>query len=79
MSQEKVDYNKKQKQNRKKLVKRRKMQNAATVIAGLLVLAALGGWIGFSVYTNYQEEQAANPTYYDLDLSGLTDYLSNLD
>jgi hypothetical protein len=79
MSQEKVDYNKKQKQNRKKTVKKRKFKAVAGIVAGVAVVAVLGGWIGFSAYTNYEAEKAANPTYYDLNLSALTDYFNSID
>lgn len=80
MSQEKVDYNKKQKQNRKKLVKRQKLQRmAAFIITGVLVVG-LGVWIGFSLHTKYEEKKAQdlaeNPVYHDIDLSGITDYLN---
>lgn len=79
MSQAKVDYNKQQKANRKKIVKKQKMQRAFGIAAGVLVAAVLVGWIGFSVYKNYEKKQAENPTQIALDSSALTDYLSNIE
>lgn len=78
MSQEKVDYHKQQKQNMKKMVKQKKRQRAALIAASVIVIAVLGTWVGFSVHTKYQEYKAANPTYYDIDLSALSDYISSL-
>ncbi len=78
MSQEKVDYHKQQKQNRKKIVKRQKAEHIAILCASLALLVVLGVWVGFSVNTKYQEKKAANPTYYEIDASALSEYMSGL-
>ena len=79
MSQEKVDLHKQQQHDRKKLVKKRKIEQVSLVIAGVLVAAALITWIGFSVHSKYEENKAANPVYHDIDVSAMTDYLYELD
>lgn len=79
MSQEKVDLHKQQKHDRKKLVKKRKIEQVSLVIAGVLVAAALITWIGFSVHSKYEANKAANPVYHDIDVSAMTDYLYELE
>ncbi len=78
MSQAKVDYNKEQKHNRKKIVKKQKTRHALGIVAGVCIAVVLVGWIGFSVYKNYEKNQAEHPTQIALDSSALTDYLSNI-
>lgn len=78
MSQAKVDYNKEQKYNRKKLVKKQKVQRVVGTIAATVVAVALIGWVGFSMYNKQQEEKAAEITKLTLDSSALSDYTSSL-
>lgn len=78
MSQAKVDYNKEQKYNRKKLVKKQKIERVIGTIAATLVAVALIGWVGFSMYNKQQSEKAANITKLTLDASALSEYTSGL-
>ncbi len=78
MSQAKVDYNKEQKYNRKKLVKKQKVQRVVGTIAATVVAVALIGWVGFSMYNKQQDEKAAEITKLTLDSSALSDYTSSL-
>ena len=79
MSQEKVDYNKEQKHNRKKNVKKRKVQHIVGIVAGCVLTVALLVWVGFSVYSKYETAQAANVTKITVDNSAMTEYMANLD
>ena len=80
MSQVKVDKNKELKKNRKKIVKRRKIGHIAGWFAGILVIVAAIGWLGYSSYGKYQEAHADDPLpEYDLNISAVTDYLSTID
>lgn len=79
MSQEKVNYNKEQKHNRKKIVKKKKIQHVVGIVAGCALTAALLVWVGFSVYKKYETAQAENVTKLTLDSSALTEYMANLD
>lgn len=78
MSQEKVDYRKSQKYNRKKILKKQKRQHVLGILASIVIVLALGGWVGFSAYTSYQEKKAETITYNTLDASSLSDYLQSL-
>lgn len=78
MSQAKVDYNKEQKYNRKKLVKKQKVQRVVGTIAATVVAVALIGWVGFSMYNKQQDGKAAEITKLTLDSSALSDYTSSL-
>ena len=78
MSQAKVDYNKEQKYNRKKLVKKQKVQRVVGTIAATVVAVALIGWVGFSMYNKQQDEKAAEITKLTLDSAALSDYTSSL-
>ncbi|MDD6194665.1 MAG: hypothetical protein PUB19_07185 [Lachnospiraceae bacterium] len=78
MSQAKVDYNKEQKYNRKKLVKKQKRARVLGTIAATLVAVALIGWVGFSTYSKYEEQKEATITKLTLDSSALSDYTSGL-
>ena len=79
MSQAKVDHNKEQKYNRKKLVKKQKRERIMGTIAATLVAVVLIGWVGFSMYNKYEDQKEATVTKLTLDSSALSDYTSNLD
>lgn len=78
MSQKKVDYHKEQKYNRKKLVKQKKAQHIAGILAAVIVSIVLLGWVGFSVYNKYEQIQAENITKLSVDNSALSEYMSTL-
>ena len=78
MSQEKVDSRKEQKHNRKKILKKQKMEHILLAVGGIVVAVAIVVWAGFSAHTKYEEKKAETPTYYSVDTSDLTEYLSSL-
>lgn len=79
MSQEKVDYRKEQKKNRKKILRKQRREHIALITGGILVAAVLLGWVGYSAYNNYEQKKAENPTYYAIDIGALTGYLSQVE
>ena len=54
MSQAKVDRYKKEKANRKKNMKKEKIQNVLRKCAVFVVALVLVGWIGYSAYNTYE-------------------------
>lgn len=74
MSQAKVDRNKEQKANRKKIVAREKRQLALIKLCGAAILVALLGWAGHSAYQIHESNQ---PSIY-ADLTAIDDYASSL-
>ena len=81
MSQAKVEQKKEARKNREKLARKNKIETIiAYIITGVVVLAILG-WLGFSVYQKYDAYKASQPIdykYYEVDLGGMTDYLSEM-
>lgn len=78
MSQEKVERYKKEKANRKKVLKREKIKKGILSVAGTIVCVAIVGWIGYSGYGYYKTQKAENTTKTEVDLSAVNDYLSTL-
>lgn len=78
MSQEKVDYNKEQKRNRKQIVKKQRRQKALRITLTTIAAVLLVTWVGYSVYTKKQAKDAETTNYLTIDSSALSDYLSNL-
>ncbi len=57
MSQEKVDRYKKEKANRKQIMRRQKIMNyVRTAIVGVVAVVIVG-WVGFSAYRTYDENR----------------------
>ena len=50
MSQAKVDQHKKAKANRKKEMRKEKLERTAVGVLGVVIVAAICVWIGYSVY-----------------------------
>ena len=73
MSQEKVDRYKKEKANRKKILKREKAKSIAVRTAGTLVCVAL---IGYSGYSRWESSRPAKST--EITMDALSDYLNTL-
>lgn len=78
MSQEKVNYKKELKKDRKKIVKKQRIERIVLTLAASVVCIAIAGWIGFSVYTKAEAAKDAEVTYTAADLSSITEYLSSL-
>ena len=75
MSQAKVDRYKDEKKKRDKLQKKEKRELLLWKIAGIIVLVALIGWIGFSVYQNVQKDVSHT---YEMKTDALDNYLNDL-
>ncbi len=78
MSQEKVDYHKEQKHNRKKLVKKQKRNRIIATTLTTVAVVLVVGFIGYSFYVKYEENLAANAVDTEVNISAITDYLSGL-
>ena len=81
MSQAEVDQHKKQKANRKKEMRREKLERIAVGVWGSVVIAAICVWIGFSVYgkaTGSTASDAENSTV-TVKTDAVDDYLDGLD
>lgn len=76
MSQAKVERYKKEKANRKKIMKQEKIKSFIARIAGAIVCVALLGWIGYSGYSLWEESQPATKT--EITLDPISDYLNGL-
>ena len=81
MSQAKVDQHKKEKANRKKEMRKEKIERAAVAIGGIVIAAAICVWIGFSVYnqTNGSDATDAEASAVEVNTDAVDDYLDGLD
>lgn len=80
MSQAKVDQHKKQKVNRKKEMRREKIERIAAGAAGIVIVAAVCVWIGYSVYgakTGSTADSTANSAV-TVNTDAVDDYLDGL-
>ena len=75
MSQAKVDRYKKEKANRKQIMRRQKMNFARKAVLSLAALALIG-WLGYSAWDMYEsgKERVVAEVNYD----SVTEYLNNL-
>lgn len=78
MSQQKVDKYKKDKANRKQIMKKEKMEKAAWKAGSYVILLVLVGWIGVSVYGKFSEGREAQVQSYVVDTAAVDDYLVSL-
>lgn len=78
MSQQKVDYHKNLKSNRKELVKKQKTQKKIAIGATILVCVLLITWIGFSGVAQYEKHLESTGEATTLDLSSISDYFTSL-
>lgn len=76
MSQEKVDRYKKEKQNRKQIVKKQKIQNVLRKCAVCVVAILLIAGIGYSAYGSYEANKAKEEV--EVDYSSIMDFPQNL-
>lgn len=78
MSQEKVDRYKKEKANRKQLMRRQKWEHRASCFVAAVVCVAIVGWAGFGVYQKVTgSESTSKRVTTQVDLSAITDYLAD--
>lgn len=80
MSQKKVDQYKKEKANRQQIMKRERMKARIGVTVAALVLIALVGWFGVSVYQNVKAtSDAGKPVKTTvLDTSDIDTYMNDI-
>ncbi len=76
MSQEKVDRYKKEKANRKKLMRKQKVMGIVRKGVLTLVALALIGWLGYSAYDMY--ESGKDRVVAEVNYDAVTDYLNSL-
>ena len=76
MSQAQVDLYKKEKANRKQIMRKQKMMNFARKAVLSLAALALIGWLGYSAWDMYEsgKERVVAEVNYD----SVTEYLNNL-
>ncbi len=76
MSQEKVERYKKEKANRKEIIKKEKRNVAiAKTVVGLVLVLTIG-WIGYSAYGVIQSNKPVSVV--DVNLDSVNDYLADL-
>lgn len=76
MSQEKVDRYKKEKANRKQIIKKQKMKNYLLNTSVVVVALVLVGWIGFSAFHVYQDGQERKVV--EADYEAVDSYLNEI-
>ena len=79
MSQAKVDRYKQEKSNRKKIMKKEKRLLLLEKFCGILLIAALVFWAGYSIY-NYEpaSDSTTETTTTSVNLDALYDYYGTL-
>lgn len=76
MSQEKVDRYKKEKANRRQIIRKQRMMNVVRKCVLTVAALVLVGWLGYSAYDTYtanQEREVASVNY-----DAVNTYLQNL-
>ena len=78
MSQKKVDQYKKEKANRKQIMKREKIKRRAVTVCSTVVCAAVIGWVGYSAFGYFHKQKEKAPKQTEVDLTAISDYMSSL-
>ena len=79
MSQAKIDHRRELKKNRKKILKKEKRERMLGYCVGILLVAAIAGWLGYSAYGLYEEAHANDPLpSISADISSVEDYLTEI-
>ena len=78
MSQEKVDRYKEYKANKQKIWKKEKRIRRLEYIAALVVVVALLGWFGFSVYQKVSDPGEQSAQVYTMDTTAVDEYLQGI-
>ncbi len=76
MSQAKVEQYKKDKANRRKIMRKEKAQRVAGKVCAWAILLAIIGWAGYSGISYYLSKQPVKSIY--ANLSAVTDYIDGL-
>lgn len=80
MSQQKVDYHKEQKRNRRQIMKKEKAMRRLEITILIVVLAALLVWFGYLVYRNVKAKNAASgANTIEMNLGPWENFTQNLD
>ena len=77
MSQAKVEQYKKDKANRKKTMKKEKMQRIAGRICACVILVVIVGWAGYTGYQYYEQNRPTKTIC--ADTNAISDYVKGLD
>ena len=77
MSQAKVEQYKKDKANRKKTMKKEKIQRIAGRICACVILVVIVGWAGYTGYQYYEQNRPTKTIY--ADTTAISDYVKGLD
>lgn len=79
MSQAKVDQYKKQKANRKKEMRKEKVERTLVGIGAVIIAAAICVWIGYSIYrTANSTNTDGSASTVSVNTSAVDDYLNGL-
>lgn len=78
MSQAKVDKYKEEKANRKQIMKKEKRMHILRCTVATLVIVALLGWIGVSVYQKTTSDTNSQAQAVEADYSAFMEYLGGL-
>lgn len=76
MSQEKVDKYKKEKANRKQIMRKERMMSIVRKVILTVVAVALVGWIAYSAYDIYDSNKERAVA--EVDYTAVTDYMNSL-
>ena len=75
MSQEKVDFHKKQKANRKELVKKEKRNRFLRILLTVVIIAAAVTWFAYIIYQN---NKTVETIQVETDYTALENYMNSL-
>ncbi|MFP3156492.1 hypothetical protein LQZ18_19145 [Lachnospiraceae bacterium ZAX-1] len=76
MSQEKVDRYKKQKANRKEIIKKEKRNKIIAKVVGSVVCLSIVGWLGWSLYGTISAKNPIAAT--EVNLDAISDYFNSV-
>lgn len=78
MSQEKVDRYKEYKANKKEILKKEKRMRKIEYTVAVVVLVAVIGWLGYSVYDTATDPANQEKVEYTLDTTAVDDYIDTV-
>ena len=76
MSQEKVDRYKKEKANRKQIMKKQKIMHNLRVTVAAAVVCAVVAWVGVSMYQSHEANQPRESV--EVDYSAVDSYMNGV-
>lgn len=78
MSQAKIDARKEAKKHLKENIRKEKLKANLITAAVILVFAAIVGWAAYSLGTSIYQSYRANQPAQEIDLTPLTDYMTEV-